>query len=146
MVRRRVPQRALGHEGIRRSSIYVGKGSHIKLFEKTKGEHVKLHGNRAVHGRHVHAGNVMVTAFHTSTGIRGRMHRTVSGQHQHSATHQEWQDVEREEDKTHQGQVLLYQGQSGRWRDQVAGTVLMSRANRWGRMTAASAVSCPTHG
>jgi hypothetical protein len=28
----------------------------------------------------------------------------------------------------------------------VAGTVLMSRANRWGRMTAASAVSCPTHG
>ncbi len=46
---------------------------------------------------------------------------TLSRQYKQSATYQEWTDVEWEENKAHQGQVLLYKRQSRHSRDQSDG-------------------------
>jgi hypothetical protein len=46
---------------------------------------------------------------------------TLSRQYMHSATYQEWTNVEWEENKAHQGQVLLYKRQSRQRRGQSDG-------------------------
>ena len=89
---------------------FVRTRSDLELLEKVKVEYKEFDGDRTGDGGHVHARNVMVSALHTSAGIRRRMCGTISRQHQHSATYKERQDVKWKEEQAHKGEVLLHQG------------------------------------
>jgi len=52
--------------------------SDLQLLEKVEIKHEEFDGDRAGDSQHVYAGNVVVSALHTSAGIQCRMCGSIS--------------------------------------------------------------------